>query len=164
MATTLGKKISDFRKEKGIKQEEMAEKLGVSPQAVSKWENDVSCPDILLLPKIASMLGVTVDELLSDEPKKETMILPVEQRKNIDDMVFRIRVLSSDGDKVRINLPMPLVKMLLEMGMKMPEISGNDILKNIDFSQLIAMVEKGLIGKLVEVESADGDTVEIAVE
>ena len=141
-----------------------SQKLGVTPQAVSKWENDISYPDILLLPKIAEMLGVSVDELLSGESKKDTNFLPEGQRKNIDDMMFRIYVNSADGDKVRVNLPMALVKLGLEMGMKMPQVSGNNSLKDIDFEQLIFMVESGLIGKLVEVESADGDTVEIVVE
>ena len=164
MTNSIGNRISQFRKEKGYTQEEMAEKLGVTPQAVSKWENDISYPDILLLPKIAVMLGVTVDVLLSGESKKDTNFLPEGQRKNIDDMMFRIYVNSADGDKVRVNLPMALVKLGLEMGMKLPQVSGNNSLKDIDFKQLIFMVESGLIGKLVEVESADGDTVEIVVE
>lgn len=164
MRTSIGNRISQLRKENGITQEEMAEKLGVTPQAVSKWENDISYPDILLLPKIAEMLGVTVDELLSGEAKKEVRILPETQRKNINDMMLRIYVNSSDGDKVRVNLPMALVKVGLETGMKMPQISGNEALQNIDFEQIIRLVESGVIGKLVEVESADGDTVEIVVE
>ena len=61
---TLGKRIAMLRKEKGYTQEQLAEKVGVSAQAVSKWENDVSCPDITLLPLLADILGVTVDELL----------------------------------------------------------------------------------------------------
>ncbi len=164
MVTTLGNKISTLRKAKGIKQEELAERLGVSPQAVSKWENDISCPDIMLLPKLADIFQVTVDELLSREEKKQVQILPQEKRKNIDDMMFRVYVNSSDGDKVKITLPMPLIKMGLEMGMAMPQVSGNAALRDIDFSQLISMVEKGVIGKLVEVETSDGDIVEIVVE
>ena len=164
MVATLGNKISTLRKAKGIKQEELAERLGVSPQAVSKWENDISCPDIMLLPKLADIFQVTVDELLSREEKKQVQILPEEKRKNIDDMMFRVYVNSSDGDKVKITLPMPLIKMGLEMGMAMPQVSGNAALKDIDFSQLISMVEKGIIGKLVEVETSDGDIVEVVVE
>lgn len=161
---TLGSKISSFRKSKGIKQEELAERLGVSPQAVSKWENDISCPDIMLLPKLADIFDVTVDELLSREEKKQIQILPEEKRKNIDDMMFRIYVNSAEGDKVRVNLPLPLIKMGIEMGMSMPQVSGNAALKDIDFLQLISLVEKGVIGRLVEVESANGDIVEIVVE
>lgn len=164
METTLGKRISLFRKEKGITQDWMSEKLGVSPQAVSKWENDISCPDILLLPRIAEMFDVTVDELLSHAPKKETVILPVEKRKNLDDLVFRIIINSSDGDKVRINLPIPIIKMGLEVGMRMPQVSKNEALKDIDFNQLFYMVEKGVIGKLLEIEGAGGDKIEIFVE
>lgn len=164
MSTTLGKKISELRKEKGITQEELAERLGVSPQAVSKWENDLSCPDIMLLPELAKLFDVAIDELFSVTPKKETELLPPEKRKNPDDMILYIRVDSKEGDRIRINLPIPLVKLAISMGIKLPQVSGNDILKNIDFEQILELVEKGLIGKLVEVESAEGDTVEIAVE
>lgn len=164
MSTTLGKKISELRKEKGITQEELAERLGVSPQAVSKWENDLSCPDIMLLPELAKLFDVAIDELFSVTPKKETELLPPEKRKNPDDMILYIRVDSKESDRIRINLPIPLVKLAISMGIKLPQVSRNDILKNIDFEQILELVEKGLIGKLVEVESADGDTVEIAVE
>ena len=61
---TLGTRIAALRKEKGLTQEQLAEKVGVSAQAVSKWENDVSCPDITLLPLLADLFGVSVDELL----------------------------------------------------------------------------------------------------
>lgn len=161
---TLGNRIAELRRAKNITQDEMAEKLNVTAQAVSKWENDLSCPDIMLLPKIAQMLSVTVDELLSDQPKKSVELVPEEKRKSIDDLVLRIYVNSKDGDRVKVNLPMSLVKAGLEMGLKMPEVSGNEALKDIDFSQLIALADKGVIGKLVEVESADGDTVDIVVE
>ena len=54
-------------------QEELAAKLAVSAQAVSKWENDITCPDVMTLPKLAELLGITVDELLSGkkQPQKE---------------------------------------------------------------------------------------------
>lgn len=161
---TLGRKIAELRRGKNITQDEMAEKLNVTPQAVSKWENDISCPDIMLLPKIAQMLSVSVDELLSDAPKKNVEFVPEDKRKNIDDLMFRIYVNSADGDKVKVNLPMPLVKMGLEMGLKMPAVTGNEALKGIDFAQLLTLVDQGVLGRLVEIESADGDTVEIVVE
>ena len=61
---TMGKRISDLRKSKGMTQEQLAQQLGVTAQAVSKWENDLSCPDISILPPLAEALGVTTDELL----------------------------------------------------------------------------------------------------
>ena len=67
--TTLGQRIAELRRQKGLTQEALAEALGVTPPAVSKWENNVTCPDILLLPSLARMLSVTVDALLTtDEP------------------------------------------------------------------------------------------------
>ena len=60
MEQTIGKRISQMRKEKGLTQEELAMKLGISAQAVSKWENDIACPDIGLLPQLAKLFDVSV--------------------------------------------------------------------------------------------------------
>jgi len=164
MNQTLGQRIFNLRKQKHITQEAMAEQLGVSPQAVSKWENDNACPDIMLLPSLAKLLEVTVDELLSGEKKQEVMYLPEEKRKDLDKMVFRILILSCDGDKVKINLPIPLIRLALQMGVQIPQLQGKLPLQEIDLNQLMELVEKGVIGKLVEIESADGDIIEIVVE
>jgi hypothetical protein len=59
---------------------------------------------------------------------------------------------------------MALVKAGLELGMQMPQVSGNDALKNIDIKKILELVERGAYGKLIEVESADGDIVDISVE
>ena len=64
----MGKRIMTLRKNRGLTQEQLAEKVGVSSQAVSKWENDVSCPDISLLATLSDVLGVTTDELLGAKP------------------------------------------------------------------------------------------------
>ena len=166
METTLGNRVAMLRRKKELKQDALAEMLGVSPQAVSKWENDQSCPDISLLPKLSQILGVTVDELLTGKTEEVSAVrvLPPEQRKDIKDMMLRIIVDSADGDKVRVNLPLALVQVCLEMGMQMPQINGNEALKNIDFAQIIQLVQHGAVGTLVEVDSADGDVVRIFVE
>lgn len=168
MENTLGKRIAALRKEKGFKQDELAEKLGVSPQAVSKWENDLTCPDISLLPELAKMLGVSIDELLTGKGKQEEepkiKILPPEERKSIDEMMLKIVVESSDGDLVRVNLPMALAQVALDAGIGLPQFSGSDVFASIDIAKIIELVKKGAIGNLVEVESADGDTVRIFVE
>ena len=67
METTLGKRIAAYRKQKGLTQDQLAEKLGLTAQAVSKWENDLSCPDITVLPKLADIFDVTTDKLLGRE-------------------------------------------------------------------------------------------------
>ena len=166
MEMTIGKRIAALRREKNLKQDDLAQMLEVSPQAVSKWENDQTCPDISLLPKLAKILGVSVDELLSGKQELQPVVtlVPEDQRKDIKDMMLRIVVDSSDGDKVRVNLPMALVQLAMEMGMEMPQVSGNDVLKGIDWSQVMDLVRHGAMGNLVEVESADGDIVRIFVE
>lgn len=69
----LGNQIKALRTQRGVTQETLAAALGVSPQAVSKWENQAAAPDIQLLPAISAYFGVTIDELfaLSDETRME---------------------------------------------------------------------------------------------
>ena len=64
---TLGRRIARMRLSHGMTQERLANIANVSAQAVSKWENDQSYPDILLLPVLAKTFGVTIDELLGVE-------------------------------------------------------------------------------------------------
>ena len=162
---TIGKRISEYRKKKNLKQDELAEMLGVSPQAVSKWENDLSCPDISLLPELSRILEVSIDEIVQGKKEEPLVsILPEEKRKDINKLMLRIVVDSEEGDRVRVNLPMALVKVAIETGISMPQINGSEALKNIDFAQIFTLVENGAIGNLVEVDSADGDTVRIFVE
>lgn len=73
---------------------------------------------------------------------------------------------SKDGDKVRVNLPMPLVKVCLEMGVDIAPnyVQGTEALRGIDLNKIMELAEKGMIGKIAEIESADGNTVEVVVE
>ena len=76
MEQTVGKRIMTLRKSRGMTQDQLAEKVGVSAQAVSKWENDISCPDISLLPKLAEVFQVTTDSLLGMPEKTEIVPAP----------------------------------------------------------------------------------------
>ena len=69
MKKTLGTMIAELRKQHGMTQLELAEKMGVTDKAVSKWERDLSCPDINSIPNLAQILGVSVEELM--QIKKE---------------------------------------------------------------------------------------------
>ncbi len=164
MNETIGNRISKCRKAKGMTQEELAAQMGVSSQAVSKWENDASCPDISLLPQLCRILGITSDELLTGK-RDEVRMVPEDKRKPMEELTLRIYIHSVDGDKVRVNLPMSLVQVGLEMGMDLSAgFGGQEAMKNIDISKIFTLVERGMLGKLVEVESADGDRVEVVVE
>ena len=164
MNETFGQRLQRLRKNASLTQEDVATKLNITGQAVSKWENDVSAPDISVLVELSDILGVTLDELLGKE--RETALIPQDRRKDINTMFFRIKVLSHEGDKVNVNLPLALAKMFLDGGAEvtLPQVNGKDMLKDIDFKQLFALIEQGVVGKLVEIESADGDFVEIWVE
>ena len=61
---TFGNMVAVLRKQKGMTQSELAEKMGVTDKAVSKWERDLSFPDVSSIPKLAEILGVSVDELM----------------------------------------------------------------------------------------------------
>lgn len=83
----IGRKIAQFRKEKGITQEALAQVLNVTNQAVSKWESEQCSPDIQLLPELAYFFGVSIDELFGRETTHTVTLdhLPWE-----DDDVFRV--------------------------------------------------------------------------
>ena len=63
----IGKFIAECRKEKGLTQVQLAEKLNITNRAVSKWETGKSCPDTSIMLELCSILGITVNELLSGE-------------------------------------------------------------------------------------------------
>jgi len=72
MKKTMGTMIAELRKQQGMTQLELAGKMGVTDKAVSKWERDLSCPDINSLPDLAEILGVSVDELMQIKREAET--------------------------------------------------------------------------------------------
>ena len=116
---TLGMKIASLRKENGMTQLELAEKMGVTDKAVSKWERDLSCPDVNTIPKLAEVFGISVDELMQikAESKDET-------KKDITSMVHTI-----------------LKAIALAMGVGVVVLS---ILKELDSYQGMGMLGIGL--------------------
>ena len=91
---SLADKLKELRKSKNVSQEKLAEYLGVSYQAVSKWENGVTSPDILLLPDIARYYGNTVDELLQVEK--------IDADKYFEDICINAERLFRDGKRAEI--------------------------------------------------------------
>ncbi|MDD6050040.1 MAG: helix-turn-helix domain-containing protein [Clostridiales bacterium] len=97
----LGQNIRTLRYQMGLTQEQVAVRLGVSCQAVSKWETAVNTPDISLLPAIAKLLGVTIDALFSaDATNAQEALLPMEE----DDV---IRIVQMQGRRVLAVTPRP---------------------------------------------------------
>ena len=87
----IGEVIKKHRKEKGLTQEEIANRLGVTAPAVNKWENGNSIPDVMLLSPIARLLDITIDTLLSHEKgltEKEVVLLTEEAAKKLKNEPF----------------------------------------------------------------------------
>ena len=77
MKKTLGTMIAELRKQHGMTQLELAEKMGVTDKAVYKWERDLSCPDINSVPNLAEILGVSVEELMQIKKEAEAPVSKV---------------------------------------------------------------------------------------
>ena len=82
---TLGMMISSLRKENGMTQLELAEKMGVTDKAVSKWERDLSCPDVNTIPKLAEVFNISVDELMQVKADSQK-----EEKKDITPLIHMI--------------------------------------------------------------------------
>lgn len=157
---TLGTRLAELRKKYNFTQADIGEKLNVSVQAVSKWENDLSLPDYDYLIKLADLFNTSIDVLLGR--KKE--IVRQEENKDKNKLLFKISIKSADGDEININLPLSVIKVLVENNSNTNIISGNESLKNIDFASLLSLAEQGVIGEIVNIKSADGDIIKIVVE
>ena len=92
MEKTLGKRIMEHRKRMGLTQDALAERLGITAQAISKWENDLSCPDISMLPKLSEIFGISTDELLGREPAPK-----VHEAEVVDDHEHGLHLEHGDG-------------------------------------------------------------------
>ena len=81
----FGKLLTILRKEKGLSQKEMAERLSVSTSAVSKWENGKNLPDMMIISSIADILQVSCDELHNPEKTLEKLANPEFQKKDVEE-------------------------------------------------------------------------------
>ena len=98
----FGKRIEMFRKAKGFTQEELAVRLGITSQAISKWENDASYPDIAQLPALCTILGTTLDDLfgkVKEDAEEENAAAKFPQTYNGLKLVFAFKDIACYSDK-----------------------------------------------------------------
>lgn len=160
-AETLGARIAKARKQHGYTQEEFSQLLGVTAQAVSKWENDTSCPDIMLLPKISDLLGISVDELLTGANKNSSEKAKIDS--DTSKLCLRIHVLNENNKPINVALPMSMVKMMAKIGNGISGIVGSSSVNNIQLEQILDLVEEGVTGELLNVVTEDNTNVIIEV-
>ncbi len=166
----LGKNIYEKRKAMGMTQDDLAARLGVSPQAVSKWENNLSCPDISLLPEISKLFGVSVDELLSnefsavntegnkkDEPFAEPEATYEEPAFNGKKATALIITTERNGKTSNVRFPLGIVRFGLNLGSIFGGLTGEQagIIENA--------VRTGLSGEILSVDGENGEKVTISI-
>lgn len=173
----IGKNIALLRKQKNMTQEELASILHVSPQAVSKWENELSCPDIALLPQLAAVFGVSVDFLLGitpptsesaraaaepaesrSEPAPSAADTPPTEATGSPLREIRIQVIKPDGKTANIRLPIKVVRFGLGLG---TTIGG---LEREHAAAIEDAIRQGLRGEILHVTGENGETVTIVTE
>lgn len=162
MKATIGQTIAIFRKRAGITQEELAEKCAVTPQAVSKWENDLSYPDLESTGRLASILGCTVDALLNGEDAPASVRL-----KKTDDVGRRMLVITVSGGEgagefsAKARIPAELALLAEESGVLLELVDGNeDALRAV--APALELLRQGAVGPVVEVNT-EGTSVLVEV-
>lgn len=169
---SLGQRIAALRKEQGLTQEALSEALNITPQAVSKWENSQSCPDIMTLPALARLLNVSIDTLLTGEMPDATGSLPLPARKP-EELIVRIMIDEQDGNRFNVNLPFTVFRLGVRYGMiditwnsGEEEVSAQkkaSLMAGLDFNTMVRMIESGVTGKLLALED-DGERLVIWTE
>ena len=138
MNITIGNKIKELRKKKGITQEQLAENIGISFQAVSKWENNIALPDITLVPALASFFEISIDELFD---------------YNLHELQDNVTKICDEAYLYRDENP-EKARAILEEGLK--KYPNNDIILNNLLYVLVRTGEKiQIAGKLVSVTDDD---------
>ena len=163
----LGTNISERRKALGMTQEELASNLGVSPQAVSKWENNLSCPDISLLPAIAKIFGTSVDDLLGVAAATEKVSdskTYTEPEIVDEEPVFTGKKASTllittekNGKVSNVRIPLTVVRFGLNLGSVFGGLTGAQA------STIENAIRTGLSGEILSVDGENGEKVTISL-
>ena len=156
---SLGEALKVHRTQCKMTQEFVAETIGVSRQAVSKWENNSSCPDVSLLTKIADYFGVSVDSLLRENEEdivnssenKDTNAKSSDDKKNI-----MIKVTQQNGKENIIKVPFKFVKLGLNI--------GNMFGLSKDVSDKIATLAENDMTDIVNIDTENGEHIAITLD
>ena len=158
---TIGQNIAELRKKKGLTQEELAKKMCVTAQAVSKWERDASYPDVTALSTLAKVLGVSVSAIVEGEQG-----VPELKEADADAIARRVLVITfrmgaADMD-MTLRFPVTALKKMMNNGVLRQLIDDEEDYSQIS-SVLESAVEMGCIGPIMSVDNNDMQ-VRIAVE
>ena len=151
---SIGKNIATFRKAKSLTQTELGDMLGVSNQAVSKWESEMTMPDVMLLPEIAKVLDVSLEELYNGREERP----PQENQPEQQDLPTqtptekRVLCITVDGEfPVKVRMPVEAARYFMSQGDSSPDASAWD-----------AMLSQE--GVLVDVETGESEASHVKIE
>lgn len=147
---SIGQNIAELRKKKGLTQEELAEKMCVTAQAVSKWERDASYPDVTVLSALAQTLGVSVAAIVEGE--QSTPELKEAAPDAIARRVLVIKTHIADMD-MKVQFPVTALKKMMDNGMLLQMIGEEDYPQVS--SMLESAVETGCVGPIMSVDNND---------
>jgi transcriptional regulator with XRE-family HTH domain len=150
---TFGQRLTNLRKQHNMTQNDIAQKLNISYQAVSKWENDITSPDIDSLIALADIFEISVDELLGRKQEEKVNV----ESKDFNHLICTIEI-GDEDDTMKFNLPLSIVENLVSSKQK-NIINGNKQLKQIDFEHIIELARLGVLGEIVNITSSDGDRI-----
>lgn len=161
---SIGRNIAFFRKKAGLTQEELSEKMNVTAQAVSKWENDQSYPDLPCTKKLAQVLRVSTDELFDGERS-----LPVETDADEARISRRFLVIHVETNEsvmgrnvnVHVRFPVNVILKSYENGTLGELIDDEDAVHQIGMA--VGMIKEGIVGTIVDVQ-VEGTSTQISVE
>lgn len=156
---SIGENIAALRKKAGLTQEELSEKMCVTAQAVSKWENDLSYPDIENIRSMAKLFSVTVDELLNGV--KDVPVLKSDEPEKIAKRILHIQVNTGEDTRIHCRIPTAVFLKAAENG-TLDKLIGEE-LEGGQLEMVLEIIKSGTVGSIVSVDQGDSH-VEIAVE
>ena len=164
--TTIGNNIAYFRKKAGFTQEELSEIMNITSQAISKWENDLSYPDLASTKKLACVLSVSMEELLNGEANYPVATNADAERIARRILVILVQTASNEAcgvkaTSVTVRLPVSVVLNAQENG-TLNELVSQDVTQ-AQIEMVINMIKQGITGTLVNVQTEE-NSIQIKVE
>ena len=149
MKEHIGQHIAYYRKKSGMTQEQLAEKMEVTAQAVSKWENGLTCPDLDSVARLADYLGVTVEQLIYGDAAVPAV--QVVETPQVGRRVLCIHIQTQVGvaTNVTVRFPVELLLRAYELG-NLEALVGEEAPY---VEQAIEMIRQGTVGSLVDVDT-----------
>lgn len=163
----IGSFVAEARRQRGWTQEGLAARLGVSAQAVSKWETEQSMPDVGMLRPLAEALDCTVDELLQGDPavlKRTPGALVGSRAASSAHAATKVVVRVEDPQKEAptvITVPIGLVRFGAQIWDRIPGLAEAS---EIDMEALMDHIARGLVGEVMRVETGESGVVVISLE